>query len=200
MDELAQLLFAFSEQMESKPVHPGDVPADAPPEKELRSVKRRKGDGILPTSISPVTRHVYELSAEQRACSCCGTERKEIGADESWQVEYHPGHFERLQHVRKKYACPACEKGGESPQIETAAKPEAVIDKGMAGRDCWPSSSPASSPTIFLSTGWRIFQPARLRDLARHAIVWCGECGRPGRAAVRTDGGACARLSCCLYR
>ena len=29
MDELAQLLLAFSEQLESKPVNPGDVPADA---------------------------------------------------------------------------------------------------------------------------------------------------------------------------
>jgi transposase len=73
------------------------------------------------------------LSAEQRACSCCGQQRKEIGADESWQVEYYPGHFERLHHVRKKYACPACEKGGDGPQIVTAAKPEVAIEKGMAG-------------------------------------------------------------------
>jgi len=29
-------------------------------------------------------------------------ERREIGADESWQVEYLPGHFERIHHVRKK--------------------------------------------------------------------------------------------------
>src|SRR5579859_5218703 len=134
MDELAQLLLAFSEQLESKPVNPGDVPADAPPEKELRWVKRRKGRRNLANfDHLPVTRHVYELSVEQRACSCCGLERKEIGADESWQVEYHPGHFERLHYVRKKYACPACEKGGDGPQIVTAAKPEAAIDKGMAG-------------------------------------------------------------------
>ena len=39
---------------------------------------------------------------------------KEIGADESWQIEYYPGHFERLHHVRKKYACPACEHNGDS--------------------------------------------------------------------------------------
>ena len=134
MDELAQLLLAFSEQLESKPVNPGDVPADASAEKELRWVKRRKGRRHLANfDHLPVTKHVYELNAEQRACSCCGLERKEIGADESWQVEYHPGHFERLHHVRKKYACPACEKGGDGPQIVTAAKPEAAIDKGMAG-------------------------------------------------------------------
>jgi transposase len=60
-------------------------------------------------------------------------ERKEIGADESWQIEYIPGRFERIQHVRKKYACSTCEKSGENPQMEVAAKPEAAIDKGMAG-------------------------------------------------------------------
>src|ERR1700752_5006346 len=126
MDELAQLLLAFSEQLESKPVNPGDVPADAPAEKELRWVKRRRGRRHLANfDHLPVTRHVYELSPEQRACSCCGLERKEIGAEESWQVEYHPGHFERLHHVRKKYACPTCEKGADGPQMVTAAKPEA---------------------------------------------------------------------------
>jgi transposase len=60
-------------------------------------------------------------------------ERKEIGADESWQIEYIPGGFERLRHVRKKYACLGCEREGENPQMEVAAKPEAAIEKGMAG-------------------------------------------------------------------
>ncbi len=44
-----------------------------------------------------------------------------------------PGHFERIQHVRKKYACPQCEKQGDSPQMMVAHKPEVVIDKGLAG-------------------------------------------------------------------
>jgi|SRR5579859_865787 len=93
----------------------------------------------------PVTTHVYGLKPEERACPCCGIERKEIGADESWQVEYIPGRFERIRHVRKKYACPGCESGGESPQIEIAAKPEEAIDKGMAGPGCRISGSSARS-------------------------------------------------------
>ena len=79
------------------------------------------------------TQRVYELSAEQRACPCCGVQRKEIGAEQSWQVEYLPGHLERIQHVRKKYACPSCEINGNNPRMETAAKPETAIEKGMAG-------------------------------------------------------------------
>jgi transposase len=132
--EVAQALLEFAQELDRKPIHPEDVPAKAEPEYELRRVKRRPGRRHLAHFENlPVTTQVYELSAEERICPCCGVERKEIGADESWQIEYIPGRFERIQHVRKKYACPGCEKAGENPQMEVAAKPEAAIDKGMAG-------------------------------------------------------------------
>ena len=132
--DVAQALLEFAEQLEAKPNHPEDVPAQAESEYELRRVKRRPGRRHLASFENlPVTTRVYELSAEQRICPCCGVERKEIGADESWQIEHIPGRFERIQHVRKKYACSTCEKSGENPQMEVAAKPEAAIDKGMAG-------------------------------------------------------------------
>ena len=132
--DLAQMLLGFAEAMDQKPVNPEDVPPRTEPDEELRRVKRRKGRRHLANFENlPVTTHVYELSAEQRACPCCGIERKEIGQQESWQIEYFPGHFERLHHVRKKYACPACEINGENPRIETAARPEMAIDKGLAG-------------------------------------------------------------------
>src|ERR1700690_1454552 len=132
--DLAQALLEFGEQLEAKPVHPEDVPPKAEPEYELRRVKRRRGRRNLANFENlPVTTQVYELSAQQRQGPCCGEERKEIGADESWQIEYIPGRFERLHHVQKKYACPKCEGVGENPQMEVAAKAEATIEKGMAG-------------------------------------------------------------------
>ena len=132
--ELAQALLEFGEQLQRKPIHPEDVPAKGDPEYELRRVKRRPGRRHLANFEKlPVTTQVYELSAQERLCPCCGVERKEIGADESWQIEYIPGGFERLHHVRKKYACLGCERVGENPQMEVAAKPEAAIEKGMAG-------------------------------------------------------------------
>jgi len=132
--DVAQALLEFAEQLETQPIHPEDVPAKAEPEYELRRVKRRPGRRHLASFENlPVTTQVYELSAEQRICPGCSVERQEIGADESWQIEYIPGRFERIQHIRKKYACPGCEKAGENPQMEVAAKPEAAIDKGMAG-------------------------------------------------------------------
>jgi transposase len=131
--ELAQMLMDFAETLEQKPILSIDLP-QAEPEPELRRVKRRKGRRALANFENlPVTTQVYELSAQERACPCCGVERKEIGADQSWQIEYIPGRFERIQHVRKKYACPGCERAGENPRMEVAAKPEAAIEKGLAG-------------------------------------------------------------------
>ena len=132
--DLAQMLLNFAEEMDRKPVNQDDLPPRTEPGEELRRVKRRKGRRNLANFENlPVTTQVHELSAAERACPCCGIERKEIGTDESWQVEYLPGHFVRIHHVRKKYACPGCENNGNKPQMETAAKPDTVIDKGMAG-------------------------------------------------------------------
>ena len=132
--DLAQMLLNFAEEMDRKPVNPDDLPSRSETQEELRRVKRRKGRRNLANFENlPVTVQIHELNAAERACPCCGIERKEIGADESWQVEYFPGHFERIHHLRKKYACEGCESNGNNPQMETAAKPEMAIDKGMAG-------------------------------------------------------------------
>lgn len=132
--DVAQMLLAFAEELDRKPIHRGDVPPATEPAEELRRVRRPKGRRHLADFENlPVTTHVYELSQEERACPCCGTDRKEIGADESWQIEHYPARFERIRHLRKKYACPTCESKGDGAQIQTAAKPETAIDKGLAG-------------------------------------------------------------------
>jgi transposase len=132
-NELAQALLEFAEELEQKPLPAESLPpGEAQP--ELRRIKRRKGRRALANfEHLPVSTHVYELPPEQRRCSCCGVQRQEIGSEESWQIEYIPGHFERLQHVRKKYACAKCQLAGENPQIATAAKAETAIEKGFAG-------------------------------------------------------------------
>lgn len=108
--------------------------ANEKPEEQPRRISRARGRrNIERFENLPTTTHVYELDATERACPCCGVERKEIGADESWQVEYIPGRFERLHHVRKKYACAVCDAEGENPRIECATKPATAIEKGLAG-------------------------------------------------------------------
>jgi transposase len=132
--KVAQMLLAFAAELDRKPVHSDDVPPAGEPAEELRRVRRRKGRrNLADFNNIPVTTHVHELRAEERACPCCGAQRQEIGADESWQIEYYPGHFERIQHLRKKYACPDCESKGSGARIQVAAKPESAIEKGLAG-------------------------------------------------------------------
>ncbi len=133
--ELLQALLKFGEELERKPLDPEDVPlAQSEPACELRRVKRRAGRRNLANFENlPAITQVYELGPEQRACPCCGEERQEIGAEKSWQIDYVPGHFERIEHVRKKYACAKCEAAASGPQIEVAAKPESITGKGLAG-------------------------------------------------------------------
>jgi transposase len=175
--EVAQMLLDFAGELDQKPVQPGDVPPPSQPATELRRVRRRKGRRNLANFENlPVTTHVHELSPEERACPCCGVERSEIGAEENWQIEYFPGHFERIHHVRKTYACPACESSGVSPNIASTAKPEAPIDKGLAG--------PGLLAYIVTSKFADYLPLYRLEDIfARQGFevsratqsVWCGD-------------------------
>lgn len=175
--EVAQMLLDFAGEMDRKPVPPDDVPPAAEPAEEVRRVRRPKGRRNLAKFENiPVTTYTHELSAVERACPCCGVERREIGAEESWQIEYFPGHFERIHHLRKKYACPTCESNGDSPRIETTAKPETAIDKGLAG--------PGLLSYIVTSKFSDYLPLYRLEDIfARQGFeisratqsVWCGD-------------------------
>src|SRR5438034_8181598 len=149
--ELAQVLLDFGQELEQRPIHPEDVRSASEPAYELRRVKRRKGRRSLANFENlPVTTQVYELSAEERTCPGCGVERQESGSEESWQIEYIPGHFERIHHVRKKYACVQCERSGEAPQMPRPSAALPFIDgRFRPGGDCWPTSWPASLPITF---------------------------------------------------
>ena len=170
--ELAQALLNFGEELEQKPVHPDDAAAGKAPASEGRRVKRRRGRRALANFENlPVTTQVYELQGKERACPCCGGERQEIGTEESWQIEYLPGHFERIQHVRKKYACGPCEASAEGPQIQVAARAESPIERGPGGagaagvhRDQQVFRLPAAVPA------GRDFRAAGIRDCAGHAV------------------------------
>src|SRR5580704_2579173 len=175
--ELAQVLLDFGQELEQRPVHPEDVSPASEPEYELRRVKRRKGRRSLANFENlPVTTQVYELSAEERICPTCEVVRQESGTEESWQIEYIPGHFERIHHVRKKYACVKCERSGEGPQMTVAARAESPIDKGMAG--------PGLLAYIVASKFADYLPLYRLEDIfARQGFeisratqsVWCGD-------------------------
>jgi transposase len=131
--ESAQLLLEFAGQLEARAVNPQDV-ADIPAE-EIKTVRRvRRGRRNLAAfNDLPVIRREYDLGDDQKPCPCCGKIREKIGSESSWQIEYIPGHFERIEHVQFKYACKPCERNADNPNIELAEKASQPIDKGMAG-------------------------------------------------------------------
>jgi transposase len=134
--DVAQMLLAFSTELESRPVNPGDLPpADSSGSVEGGMVRRvRRGRRNLAAFDQlPMTRKMHDLAEADKPCPCCGKMREKIGEESSWQVEFIPGRFERIEHVRVKYACKHCERNADNPQIALADKPMQPIDKGMAG-------------------------------------------------------------------
>jgi transposase len=135
--DVAQMLLAFAGELEARPVDaadlsPGDAPATVTERRNVRRVNKGRRN-LADLENLPVIRREHDLPEDQKPCPCCGTTRQKIGAESSWQVEYVPGHFERIEHVRIKYACRHCEQNAVNPSIELADKPAQPIEKGMAG-------------------------------------------------------------------
>lgn len=82
----------------------------------------------------PVRRQLPEhLPREQRvhepACHCpdCGVAMRKIGEDLSEVLDYVPGRFKVIRHVRPKHACPTCQR---IVQVEAPSRP---IERSFAG-------------------------------------------------------------------
>jgi len=111
-------------------------PAEEPPPPALPATTiPRKGHGRrrIPDDL-PRERVIHDLPDHEKACPCCGTMRTLIGQESSEQLDFVPAKLKVIEHVRLKYVCKECEKraaeGG--PQIQTAEKPLAPIEKGLA--------------------------------------------------------------------
>jgi transposase len=135
-----QMLLGFGEDLDARPVPVEDLPAhepasgDAP--RRVRVGGRGKGRRNLAAFDGlPVTRCEHDLPEADKPCPCCKTMREKIGEEVAWQVEYIPGRFERIEHVRFTYGCAHCEQNAApgGPQITRADKPGQTIDKGLAG-------------------------------------------------------------------
>lgn len=67
--------------------------------------------------------------AQGQPCGCgqCGGRLREIGRDVSEQLEYVPGHFKVVRHVRPKLACVHCQRVFQAPA------PSRPISRGLPG-------------------------------------------------------------------
>ena len=98
-----------------------DAPdAPAPPERAKSRPKRKPLPEHLPRQ------EVVHQPADNGACPACGGKMAKLGEDVSEVLNYVPGHFEVIRHVRPKYACAACDA------ITQAAPPPMPTPRGRA--------------------------------------------------------------------
>ena len=69
----------------------------------------------------------HDALGQPCGCSACGGRLRQIGQEVSEQLEYVPGHFKVIRHVRPKLACVKCEG------IFQAPAPSRPIAKGLPG-------------------------------------------------------------------
>lgn len=93
----------------------------APPAREKRSPKRRPLPDHLP-------RHeVVHAAPHADGCGACGGTMSALGEDVTEVLEYVPGRFQVVRHVRPKLACQRCDA------ITQAPAPALPIPRGRAG-------------------------------------------------------------------
>lgn len=98
----------------SKPEHLRPPPKE-PPVQPVR--------GALPAHL-PRQEIVHESSC---SCPACGGSLRALGEDVSELIEYVPGRYQVIRHVRPKYSCASCQK------IVQAVAPSRPIARGLAG-------------------------------------------------------------------
>ncbi len=130
----AQIMLEFADGLESRPVNPADLPPEVSPATVSRRVRRGRRN-LAAFEDLEVIQKVIDLPDEQKPCPCCGTMRQRMGQDTRWLLERIPARFVRVEEIRYKYVCTACEQAAAEtgPQIAVAEKPVGPIDKGLAG-------------------------------------------------------------------
>jgi transposase len=69
----------------------------------------------------------HDASGLPCGCTVCGARMRQIGQEVSEQLEYVPGHFKVVRHVRPKLACVGCQG------IFQASAPSRPIARGLPG-------------------------------------------------------------------
>lgn len=107
-----------------------EIDSDEDVESEEVSVpahtRKKKKRASIPDGL-PVEEIIYDLPESEKTCPHDGTALKAIGEEIHRQLDIEPAKIKELRHIRKKYACPCCEK-----YLATAQKPAQPIEKSIA--------------------------------------------------------------------
>ncbi len=86
---------------------------------------RRRGRKPLPENLP--RRDVEHLPNQGCACSACGGALRRVGENVTEILEYRPGRFEVVRHIRPAFSCRACETMAQAPM------PSMPIERGRPG-------------------------------------------------------------------
>ena len=88
--------------------------------------RAKRGRRPLPEDL-PRREVIHDLSEEEKICPHDGARLEAMGEDISEQLDIIPARMEVIRHIRRKYACPCCER-----QVRTAALPPQPIPQSIA--------------------------------------------------------------------
>jgi transposase len=108
------------EELETVRAQQASLPFTAVGDKSSAAPARRPLPEQLPRDI-----RVHEAGAT--SCPDCGGELHCFGEDVSEVLDYVPGSFRVIRHVRPKFSCRSCER------VVEAAAPARPIERGLAG-------------------------------------------------------------------
>ena len=112
------------EELETQIAEPAPaVPEQPAPSPETQTTRRKPVRKPLPPSLPRET----VQHAAPCACPRCGGALRPLGEDVTEVLEYVPGAFHVIRHVRPKLSCRACESIAQAPA------PELPIQRGLAG-------------------------------------------------------------------
>ena len=110
-----------AEHAHAECVMAGHVPDDAPAKAGQRKPRRAPLPEHLPRD------EVMHLAPDTEGCSACGGTMGKLGEDVTEVLEYVPGRFRVVRHVRPKLSCNRCDA------ISQAPGPALPVPRGRAG-------------------------------------------------------------------
>ncbi len=121
-----QMALQFDEVYSTTETNTPEVALETPTE-TITYTRAKKGTGrkALPQSL-PYIEHIHDLSDEEKQCAC-GCALTHIHDEITEQLDVVPQMTFRVVHIRKKYACKACQE-----TIRCAKLPKQPIDKSIA--------------------------------------------------------------------
>ncbi len=164
--QLQMSLEALQELTIPPPVADTDTPPPTTTATQAKKTlpRRRSGRRALPAHL-PRETIVHAHPAVQNGCQCpdCGGRLRYLDKDTAEMLEFVPGYFKVICHVREKHSCVRCSR------IVQASAPSRPIQRGLPDRPCWRTWFPISTACTNLCTD-------KVRYMASLACRWIARC------------------------